>query len=153
MNKRQHSNWNIWRKSFEGKILIQSIWKSSSWFPIKMCKRPSLGLHGMYLKGNAIATKLKNLFFLILNFCVNFLLCHYLTDAMWHASLPERPRMWRAKWSRLWGPPRLLVMIQRQNKNIARIANAVHCHTLLSGHEFRFSIVRIVISVLIVIGL
>ena len=35
--------------------------------------------------------------------------------------------------------------------NIARIANAVHCHSWLSGnkdcHEFRFSIVRIVISV------
>ena len=35
--------------------------------------------------------------------------------------------------------------------NIARIANAVHCHSLLSGnkncHEFRVSIVRIVISV------
>ena len=36
-------------------------------------------------------------------------------------------------------------------QNIARIANAVQCHSLLSGnkdcHEFRFSIVRIVISV------
>merc|ERR1711989_268880 len=35
--------------------------------------------------------------------------------------------------------------------NIARIANAVQCHSLLSGskdcHEFRFSIVRIVIIV------
>ena len=35
--------------------------------------------------------------------------------------------------------------------NIARIANAVHCHSWLSGnkdcHEFRFIIVRIVISV------
>ena len=34
---------------------------------------------------------------------------------------------------------------------MARIANAVHCHNLLSDykdcHEFRFSIVRIVISV------
>ena len=38
-----------------------------------------------------------------------------------------------------------------QIKNIARIANAVQCHNQLSGnkdcHEFRFSIVRIVISV------
>ena len=36
-------------------------------------------------------------------------------------------------------------------QNIARIANAVQCHNLLSDykdcHEFRFSIVRIVISV------
>ena len=36
-------------------------------------------------------------------------------------------------------------------RNIARIANAVQCHSWLSGnkdcHEFRFSIVRIVISV------
>ena len=35
--------------------------------------------------------------------------------------------------------------------NIARIANAVQCHNLLSGnkdcHEFRFSIVRNVINV------
>ena len=35
--------------------------------------------------------------------------------------------------------------------NIARIANAVHCHSCLSGnkdcHDFRFIIVRIVISV------
>ena len=35
--------------------------------------------------------------------------------------------------------------------NIARIANAVQCHNKLSGnndcHEFRFSIVRLVISV------
>ena len=35
--------------------------------------------------------------------------------------------------------------------NIARIANAVHCHSSLSGHkdchEFRFPIVRIVINV------
>ena len=42
-------------------------------------------------------------------------------------------------------------------KNIARIANAVHCHTWLSGnkdcHEFRFSIVRIVISVSIATSL
>ena len=42
-------------------------------------------------------------------------------------------------------------------KNIARIANAVQCHSWLSGdkdcHEFRFSIVRIVISVSIVISL
>ena len=39
-------------------------------------------------------------------------------------------------------------------KNIARIANAVHCHSWFSCnkdcHEFRFSIVRIVISVSIV---
>ena len=43
------------------------------------------------------------------------------------------------------------------NENIARIANAVHCHSWLSGnkdfHEFRFSIVRIVISVSIVTSL
>ena len=36
-------------------------------------------------------------------------------------------------------------------KNIARIANAVHCHSELSGikdcHEFRFSIVRIVAKI------
>ena len=36
-------------------------------------------------------------------------------------------------------------------ENIARIANAVHCHSLLSGnkncHEFKFSIVRIVMSI------
>ena len=42
-------------------------------------------------------------------------------------------------------------------KNIARIANAVHCHFWLSGnkdcHEFRFSIVGIVISVSIVTSL
>ena len=42
-------------------------------------------------------------------------------------------------------------------KNIARIKNAVHCHSWLSGnkdcHEFRFSIVRIVISVSIVTSL
>ena len=40
---------------------------------------------------------------------------------------------------------------ERWGLNIARIANAVHCHNLLSDykdcHEFRFSIVRIVISV------
>ena len=44
-----------------------------------------------------------------------------------------------------------------RHKNIARIANAVHCHSWLSGnkncHEFRFSIVRIVISVSIVTSL
>ena len=47
------------------------------------------------------------------------------------------------------------ILISPGNKsvvlNIARIANAVHCHSLLSGnkncHEFRVSIVRIVISV------
>ena len=43
------------------------------------------------------------------------------------------------------------------NKNIAGIANAVHCHSWLSGnkdcHEFRFSIVRIVINVSIVTSL
>ena len=37
--------------------------------------------------------------------------------------------------------------------NIARIANAVHCHSLLSGykdcHELRFSIVIIVIDALV----
>ena len=36
-------------------------------------------------------------------------------------------------------------------QNIARIANAVHCHSLLSGnkncHEFKFSTDRIVMSV------
>ena len=41
--------------------------------------------------------------------------------------------------------------------NIARIANAVQCHSWLSGnkdcHEFRFSILRIVISVSIVTSL
>ena len=41
--------------------------------------------------------------------------------------------------------------------NIARIANAVHCHSWLSRnkncHEFKFSIVRIVISVLNVASL
>ena len=41
--------------------------------------------------------------------------------------------------------------------NMARVANAVQCHSYLSGnkecHEFRFSIVRIVISVSIVISL
>ena len=41
--------------------------------------------------------------------------------------------------------------------NIARIANAVQCHSWLSGnkdcHQFRFSIVRIVISVSIVTSL
>ena len=40
---------------------------------------------------------------------------------------------------------------RRQKRNIARIANAVHCHSLLSDnndcHEFRFSTVRIAISV------
>ena len=40
---------------------------------------------------------------------------------------------------------------QNTYENIARIANAVQCHNLLSDykdcHEFRFSIVRIVISV------
>ena len=42
-------------------------------------------------------------------------------------------------------------------KNIARIANAVQCHSCLSGnkdcHEIRFSIVRIVISISIVTSL
>ena len=41
--------------------------------------------------------------------------------------------------------------IESEKENIARIANAVQCHNLLSDykdcHEFRFSIVRIVISV------
>merc|ERR1711989_71199 len=40
---------------------------------------------------------------------------------------------------------------KRAHQNIARIANAVQCHSKLSGnkdcHELRFSIVRIVISV------
>ena len=45
----------------------------------------------------------------------------------------------------------LVCCFRKEDKNIARIANAVHCHNLLSDnndcHEFRFSIVRIVISV------
>ena len=50
-----------------------------------------------------------------------------------------------------WGPRNISF------SKIARIANAVHCHSWLSGnkdcHEFRFSIVRIVISVSIVTSL
>ena len=42
-------------------------------------------------------------------------------------------------------------MLYKYYINIARIANAVHCHFLLKGnkncHEFKVSIVRIVISV------
>ena len=45
----------------------------------------------------------------------------------------------------------LMKMKTKMIENIARIANAVHCHSLLSGnkscHEFMVSIVRIVISV------
>ena len=41
--------------------------------------------------------------------------------------------------------------MEQHEENIARIANAVQCHSLLSGnkdcHGFRFSIFRIVISV------
>ena len=44
-----------------------------------------------------------------------------------------------------------LLSRRRRLKNIARIANAVHCHSLLLSnkncHEFSFSTVRIIISV------
>ena len=48
-------------------------------------------------------------------------------------------------------------LLSKMSQDIARIGNAVHCHSWLSGkkdcHEFRFSIVRIVISVSIVTSL
>ena len=59
----------------------------------------------------------------------------------------------------LWPLKHLIRVMRRHDltKNIARIANAVHCHSWWSGnkdcHEFRFSIVRIVISVSIVTSL
>ena len=52
---------------------------------------------------------------------------------------------------RLGGQGEVLPAGANHIKNIAKIANAVQCHSWLSGnkncHEFRFSIVRIVISV------
>ena len=61
-----------------------------------------------------------------------------------------------------WISPNWLSILNTQIQiqiriNIARIANAVHCHSCMSGnkdcHEFRFSVLRIVISVSIVTSL
>ena len=67
------------------------------------------------------------------------------------SELTPRPGQWweeafiiyqRNIWATNWSP---------DQENIARIVNAVHCHSKLSGyrdcHEFRFSIVSIVINV------
>ncbi len=73
---------------------------------------------------------------------------HWLSDSVsqWHGHLLSC-QVTAKNGSQPHNSPRL----RCYNKNIARIANAVQCHNWLSGnndcHEFRFSIVRIVISV------